>query len=277
MTAAASDSGSVAKAAVRRDGKSHAGRRAPQPTGMEAALGETGKSESQSLADSPHPLDHPIWNALTTRQRAIAEGNELARRYPADIAPFAAIIDTSPASFAALTQLITPSARAALFTVGPVLPPDQFKTHIATTAEQMIAISLPGAFSGPEPVPLGEADVPAMLELVELTKPGPFGARTSELGTFLGIRADNRLVAMAGERMKLDGFTEITAVCTHPAYRGHGYARTLLQAISRGIFARGETPILHVFSNNQPAIELYRRSGFAVRRQMHLTVLGKDA
>ncbi|HEY6431082.1 MAG TPA: GNAT family N-acetyltransferase, partial [Acetobacteraceae bacterium] len=247
--------------------------------GRDAALGRNGMFDSDSLADSANPLDHPIWNALTTRQRAIAEGNGFAWRYPADIAPFAAIVDASPASFAALEQLVSDSARVALFTVQPVVPPDPLKIRLAKTAEQMVAMSVAdtSAMAVPEPVLLRETDVPAMLELVELTKPGPFGVRTGELGNFLGIRADNRLVAMAGERMKLDGFTEITAVCTHPAYRGKGYARALLQAVSRGIFARGETPFLHVFSDNKSAIELYRRSGFAVRKRMHLTALGRDA
>ncbi len=258
-------------------GRDHDDRRRRRRTLSQAAMEGNGMSESHSLAGFPHPLDHPIWNALTTRQRAIAEGNGLAWRYPADIAPFAAMIDTSPASFAALAQLVTPSARIAMFTVRPIAPPDLLKTVVATTAEQMVATSIDGASTAPALVPLGETDVPAMLELVELTKPGPFGVRTGELGTFLGIRVGNRLAAMAGERMKLDGFTEITAVCTHPAYRGKGYARTLLQAVSRGIFARGETPFLHVFSDNKSAIELYRRSGFAVRRQMHLTALGRDA
>jgi predicted GNAT family acetyltransferase len=241
----------------------------------EAAIEGNGMSESDSLAYAPHPLDHPIWHALTTRQKAIAEGNGLAWRYPADVAPFAAVSDTSPSSFAALERLVTPSARVAMFTVAPVVPPsDRLKVLIAKTAEQMITSSIEAPSGGSEPVLLGEADVPDMMELVELTKPGPFGIRTGELGIFLGIRADDRLVGMAGERMKLDGFTEITAVCTHPAYRGHGYARALLQAVSHGISARGETPFLHVFSDNQPAIELYLREGFTVRKRMHLTVLG---
>ena len=145
-----------------------------------------------------------------------------------------AIIDASPASFAALEQLVSNSARVALFTVQPVVPPDPLKIRLAKTAEQMVAMSVAdtSAMAVPEPVLLRETDVPAMLELVELTKPRPVRCSYRRLGNFLGIRADNRLVAMAGERMKLDGFTEITAVCTHPAYRGKGYARALLQAVS---------------------------------------------
>jgi predicted GNAT family acetyltransferase len=118
-------------------------------------------------------------------------------------------------------------------------------------------------------------DVPDMMELTALTKPGPFSARTHELGTFLGIRVDDQLVAMAGERMKPAGYTEITAVCVHPSQRGRGYGQMLLAAISRQILVRGEIPFLHVFTSNESAIALYRRQGMEIRRRLHVTVLQK--
>ena len=114
-----------------------------------------------------------------------------------------------------------------------------------------------------------------MMELTKLTKPGPFTLRSHELGTFLGIRIDGQLVAMAGERMKPANYTEITAVCVHPAYRGRGYAQILLGAVSRQILARGEIPFLHVFSDNDSAIALYRRLGMEIRRRLCVTVLGR--
>jgi len=114
-----------------------------------------------------------------------------------------------------------------------------------------------------------------MMELTALTKPGPFTARTHELGVFLGIKIDGRLVAMTGERMKPGQYTEITAVCVHPDYRGRGYAQILLGAVARQITARGEIPFLHVFSDNAGAIALYRRQGMEIRRRLHVTVLGK--
>jgi predicted GNAT family acetyltransferase len=129
---------------------------------------------------------------------------------------------------------------------------------------------------GVEPVTLGADDVPEMMALTELTKPGPFGARTHELGAFLGVRIDGRLVAMAGERMKPGNYTEMTAVCVHPSHRGRGYGQILLAAISRQILARGEIPFLHVFSNNSSAIALYRRQGMEIRRRLHVTVLQKQ-
>jgi predicted GNAT family acetyltransferase len=125
--------------------------------------------------------------------------------------------------------------------------------------------------------PLGAADVSAMLELTALTKPGPFFARTYELGQYFGIRDGDRLAAMAGERMRLDGFTEISAVCVHPDHRGKGYARLLIRALIKAIADRGETPFLHVFVSNLNAIALYERLGFAGRATLQVTMLQRAA
>ncbi|ANW02616.1 GNAT family N-acetyltransferase [Bradyrhizobium icense] len=228
-----------------------------------------------SVHDS-HPLDYPIWTALTTTQRALAEGDARARRYPAEITPFAAMKDTSPESFAALAALMSPQDIAVLFTPDPVKPPAEFKIVLAETGEQMIGTPVETPANGFDIVTLGVDDVPAMIELTELTKPGPFNARTRELGTFLGIRVDGQLVAMAGERMKPAQYTEITAVCVHPSHRGRGYGQMLLSAISRQIASRGEIPFLHVFTNNHSAIALYRRQGMEIRRRLHVTVLKKQ-
>jgi len=226
-----------------------------------------------SSSSSIHPLDHPIWNALKTRQQTLAEGATLALRYPPAIAPFAAMVDTCPQSFSALAGLISRSDIAVLFTPDPVTAPAEFNILLAETAEQMIGTPVESAIPGVEIVRLGADDVPAMMALTELTKPGPFSARTRELGTFLGIRIDGQLVAMIGERMKPANYTEITAVCVHPSHRGRGYAQALLAAVSRQITARGEIPFLHVFSNNSSAIALYRRQGMEIRRRLHVTVL----
>ena len=220
-----------------------------------------------------HLLDRPIWSALTTRQRALAEGGAVARRFPRAIAPFADIVDMSPASFAALGALMSGTEIAVLFTSEAVSAPDQFKTLLAETGEQMIGTPAESSLAGVDIVTLGVADVPEMTALVELTKPGPFSTRTHELGTFLGIRVDGQLVAMTGERMKPGNYTEMTAVCVHPSQRGRGYAQALLGAVARGIVARGETPFLHVFTSNESAITLYRKQGMEIRRRLHVTVL----
>jgi ribosomal protein S18 acetylase RimI-like enzyme len=233
------------------------------------------KSGAMTVTDtSTHPLDHPIWNALTTRQQALAEGGALVRRYPPAIGPFA-MADTSPQNFAALGALMSPSEVAVLFTPDPVTPPAEFKILLAKTGEQMIGTPAETSTGTTKFVTLGADDVPAMMELTKLTNPGPFALRTHELGTFLGIHIDGQLVAMAGERMKPANYTEMTAVCVHPAYRGRGYAQILLAAVSRQILTRGEVPFLHVFSDNDSAIALYRRQGMEIRRRLYVTVLQK--
>jgi predicted GNAT family acetyltransferase len=224
-----------------------------------------------------HPLDHPVWHALITRQRALAEGGARARRYPPAIAPFAAMADASPQSFAALGALMSLSDYAVLFTPDPVAAPAEFKTLLAKTGEQMIGTPAETSVPAVDIVTLGAADVAAMMELTKLTNPGPFAPRTHELGTFLGVRIDGQLVAMAGERMKPADHTEITAVCVHPNHRGRGYAQLLLGAVARQISARGEIPFLHVFSDNASAIALYRRQGMEIRRRLCVTVLARAA
>ncbi|KJC55174.1 acyltransferase [Bradyrhizobium sp. LTSP849] len=221
-------------------------------------------------------LDRPIWSALTTSQKHLAEGGARALRYPVDMTPFADMADMSKASFAALGDLLSGSQVAVLFTPGPVDVPDGFKVVLAETGEQMIGSPADSPLRDAEIVTLGAADVPAMMALTELTKPGPFAARTHELGTFLGIRAGGELIAMTGERMKPGNFTEMTAVCVHPDHRGRGYAQALLAAVARQIEARGEIPFLHVFSSNISAIALYQRQGMRIRRRLHVTAFMKQ-
>ena len=221
-------------------------------------------------------LDRPIWSALTTRQKHLAEGGPQALRFPVDMTPFADMVDMSAAGFGALGDLMSGSQVAVLFTPEPVVVPAGFKVVLADTGEQMIGSPADRPLRDAEIVTLGAADVPAMMELIALTKPGPFAQRTHELGTFLGIRIGGELVAMTGERMKPGNFTEMTAVCVHPDHRGRGYAQALLAAVARQIEARGEIPFLHVFSNNASAIALYERQGMRIRRRLHVTALMKQ-
>ena len=226
-------------------------------------------------ASASHPLDYPIWTALTTTHRALAEGDARAWRYPTEVTPFAATADLAPESFAALRAMMSPKDMAVLFTPDAVAPPAGFNIVLADTGEQMIGTPVETPTSGVDIVRLGVDDVPAMLELTALTRPGPFSARTHELGTFLGIKVDGQLAAMAGERMRPAHYTEITAVCVHPSHRGRGYGQMLLGAVARQIVAREEIPFLHVFSSNHSAIALYRRQGMDIRRRLHVTVLKK--
>jgi len=130
-----------------------------------------------------------------------------------------------------------------------------------------------GGAHDPEAVTLASADVPEMLELVRLTDPGPFFQRTIELGRYVGLRRDGALAAMAGERLRFDGWTEISAVCTAPSYRGHGLASRLVSTLVADIHDRSEGAFLHVLKSNTNAIRLYEGLGFRTRRGRTISVL----
>jgi predicted GNAT family acetyltransferase len=202
-----------------------------------------------------------------------ALGGDLARRYPATIAPMAGVGEISNASLNALAALMSPGDVVGLFGPEPVSEAGDLLVVTHKHIDQMICDRQDNS---PHTGPITEltpADVPAMLHLVELTKPGPFSAGAIELGSYLGIRYAGKLIAMAGERMRFDGFTEISAVCTHPGYRGCGYASSLVRALVRQINTRGETPFLHLYSDNTIAAALYTKLGFALQRRLIVTVL----
>jgi predicted GNAT family acetyltransferase len=222
-------------------------------------------------------LNRPVWSALTSGDRQFAEGGPLALRFPPDIAPFGATADDSPEAFAALKALISSEQRLALVTVDSLTRCPGLDVVREAPIMQMIADSETPALSHDlKPIVLGPSDVPEMLHLTEQTQPGPFGPRTRELGQYIGIRVDGALVAMAGERMRLDGAVEISAVCVSPDHRGKGYAAFLVAWLVRKLRAEGSTPFLHVFTDN-PAIALYERHGFRTRKTLRLTVLSHSS
>jgi ribosomal protein S18 acetylase RimI-like enzyme len=216
------------------------------------------------------PLDNPIYSALATDQAPLALTHGLARRFPPEVSPLAGLRDASPEAFADLRALAAPGDRFGLFTATELEVPDDWELVGERWIDQMVLESPVEPAEGPPLVELGAADVPAMLALTAATQPGPFGARTHELGRYLGIRDGERLVAMAGERIRPEGATEISAVCTDPDYLGRGYARTLMTTLTAGIFAAGRQPILHVKTENG-AKHLYEKLGFRVRRPARLT------
>jgi len=225
-----------------------------------------------AAARPEHSLDRPVWSALTTRHRHFALGDGTAWRYPGAVAPFTATTDLSTASFKALERLVEPEETVAMVLVDPVTVPGPWEIVMVRSLDQMVGSLVPAPEGSADLVALGLADVPDMVELTGLTRPGPFGPRTFEMGTYLGVREAGRLVAMAGERMAADGFTEISAVCTHPGHRGRGHARALVTVLAQAIQARGETAFLHVLSENASAIALYRQLGFSRRSGMTFTV-----
>src|SRR5258705_7037567 len=220
-----------------------------------------------------HPLDNVVGRARKTRQFQFWAGDDRARRYMVDVAPFAGMQEVSPAGFASLLPLVPQGDRVAMFTIEPVHPADKIEILVAKTGHQMIATRVAAPIQPRDFECLDDSSVQDMLTLVEASRPGPFSVRTNKLGNYLGIRVDGHLIAMTGERMKLEGFTEISAVCTHPDHRGHGYAHDLVSAVAQAVLDRGGLPVLHVVSDNLPAIALYDRLGFTIRRTMHVTVL----
>ena len=137
--------------------------------------------------------------------------------------------------------------------------------------------SVPAPVAHEDIIRLGDADAPEMLALAKLTEPGPFLARTHTMGRFIGVRIGGRLAAIAGERFRFPGYTEVSGVCTHPDFRGRGLARRLSAAIAAGIEARGERPFLHAWRTNHAAIALYESLGFELRSEVNVMVLERPA
>src|SRR5580700_4177261 len=217
-------------------------------------------------------LDNPIWFALTTEHRTLARSHGLARRYPPDVSPFAALLHPTNDAFADLRQMVSPDEHVALFTASPLDVPGDWQIDRSRWIDQMICETslVPPPVA---PLPLGRTDVPEMLELTAATEPGPFLAQTIQMGSYFGIRAsDGRLAAMAGERLRSTEFAEISAVCTHPEFRGRGYARDLTSFLAAQILAAGKTPFLHVKSENGAKV-VYQKIGFSLRTAIYLTVI----
>lgn len=225
------------------------------------------------MTTTPHPLDRPIWHALAERQAAFAVGTARARRYVADVGVFAATIDDTDASLADLAILVRAHGAAGLLQVGEIPVPSGTTAAATMLGVQMVARKVEPLAPAPPVERLTAADAPAMLALATATQPGPFFARTHELGTFWGVKVDGRLIAMAGERMKPLGYTEVSGVCTDPEHRGNGYAALLSRTVATQIMARGETPMLHAYASNAPAIRLYEQLGFELRTHVNVTIL----
>jgi ribosomal protein S18 acetylase RimI-like enzyme len=216
-----------------------------------------------------HLLDNPVWHALTGPHAAVALGQGLSRHYPRDVAPFSALAESTPAAYADLAKDLPLGQEARLFRRTEERVPDGWDALSTRPIQQMIA---PTADDLPDTHPaeaaairLDASDSGDMLALAEAAQPGPVGPRTVELGRYVGVRGpDGRLTAMAGERFRLTGYTELSAICVHPDARGQGLGAALTLHLARSAFARGEVPFLHVFPH-MPAAGLYKRLGFRDR------------
>lgn len=215
-------------------------------------------------------LDNPVWSALSTKQLYLRQGGRLAVRFPEGISPFAALANYTMEAFEELSLLIPKNGYVLLKTLEPISFPAEIEaTHLGSVL-QMVATGTPGVNAANNISQLNIKDNDAMIGLAKRTSPGPFGERTQVLGNFIGIREGGDLIAMAGERMQLDGYVEISAVCVDDKFRGRGLAANLVNILRQRILDRGDTPFLHVFEKNFSAISLYKRLGFETRTMFFL-------
>lgn len=219
-------------------------------------------------------LDRPIWHSLVTRHAAHALGGGGARRFDPRVSPFAAVQNDALETLADLAALIPEGDSVLLMQAGETPVPPGLAVAMSAPGVQMVLETLVAPRAVPDRIErLTDADAPEMLALATLTKPGPFREETHRLGEFWGVRGDGRLIVMAGERLRVPGFTEVSGVCTHPEARGRGLAGALSHHVASRILARGETPILHAWAGNTNAIRLYEALGFRLRREMVVTEL----
>lgn len=225
-----------------------------------------------------NPLDNIIWHALNTRHAKFALGSDIVKLFVPEVAPFSAFPDPGNDDYGALEKLIPQGQVTALFIREEYAPRGGWEVTGGGPLLQMVR-EVKGDAGLVPPSPdietLGAQQSAEMIDLVTLAKPGPFNTRTHEMGDYYGLRAGGKLAAMSGERLKIPGFTEVSAVCTHPDHLGKGYAGMLMSRVIRGIEARGETPFLHSRADNDRAIALYERLGFRKRSAGHFVVLKK--
>ncbi len=223
-------------------------------------------------------LDNAFWEALGSHHAQFAQGAPGARRYSVEVSPLCAVRDTTdPGCWHDLANLMEAGERVGLLLWEVPDVGSELQLLRSAPLVQMTFAGEPAALPLPEDVScrdLTAADADDMIALVALTKPGPMERRTVELGRYLGVHdTSDRLIAMSGERARLPGWTEVSAVCTHPDHRGKGLARQLMLRIMRDIIARNELPFLHVAAANTGAQQLYRTLGFTVRRAgVHVVV-----
>ena len=220
-----------------------------------------------------HQLDSPLWYALGGSLVQFCHSVGDVRFLAPDIGHVAAMKDVTPANVLALASALPYDDEIVAITPEPILPTALLEVVETKPLLQMVARNLAPVDASVPVRELSAADFPQMLALVDITRPGPLGPRAMELGGFHGIFDGDTLVALAGERIHLDGFTEVSTVCTHPDYRGRNYGKAVVSAVAHAIVARDQTPFLGVNDDNTPAIQLYERLGFTHRRTLYLNTV----
>jgi GNAT superfamily N-acetyltransferase len=224
-------------------------------------------------ADSPRLLDNVAWHALAGPQAEFALGTTEARRYSRGFSAIVGFADLERPAFAALRPFCDPGDQFHCVGWSGAAPPGWRIEFESAICKMIWDAAVPAADAAFAPVRLGTQHIAQMLALVGLTRPGPFGPRTIELGEYVGCFEGERLVAMAGERMCAGAFREVSGVCTHPAYQGRGLARRLIETLIRREMDRGETPFLHVLRSNVNAVGMYERMGFRHYREATVRVV----
>ncbi|SES05588.1 GNAT family N-acetyltransferase [Pedobacter rhizosphaerae] len=225
-----------------------------------------------------HILDNPIYNSLATTHQHYAKGNDKVKFYMEDVTAFAGLKKYNKENFENLHEISPADSLFVIFTLGQVEIPANWKITMTIDMFQMVYEASGNSDQGKSDevlTDLHESHIPEMTDLVNLTKPGPFLARTIELGNYTGIFKGDQLVSMAGHRISPYPYIEISAVCTHPDHLGNGYSYQILSKLVNGILAQSQTPFLHVRNDNIAAIKLYEKLGFRVRTDMFATVFKK--
>ena len=221
----------------------------------------------------PHPLDNLLWHCLSGPHAKHSVGEGDVRLYRPGFLPAAGMREFTDANFATLADLVPAGATIAMSGPQPIAPSGRFEVAHLDELLQMVAEKPTPVEPTAGIVDLGAADFGAMQRLVDIAKPGPLVSRALELGRFVGIFDGENLVALAGERLRLAGYAELSTICTHPDYRGRNYAKAVVSSVAQRMIAGGETPFLVVYPSNTPAVRLYESLGFAARAPMYLTVL----
>ena len=247
------------------------------PQGIAGRADAASRTSVNWGAVTTHLLDNITWHALAGPQARFATGSGDARRYAAGFSPIVGFRDPAHPDFAALAPFCEPDEH--FYCDGWSGPaPAGWRIDAETTMFKMVwEAGIPEADDADDSIPLGAEHAAHALELAALTKPGPFGPRTIELGQYFGVFEGSRLVAMAGERMHAGTLREVSGVCTHPDFQGRGLARALMLKLIRRQLARDETPFLHVMRDNAGARALYERMGFRNSRESVVRVVSREA
>jgi ribosomal protein S18 acetylase RimI-like enzyme len=222
------------------------------------------------------PPDNPVWQALSSHQAHFNMGSNSLMFFPANVSPFVGMQHWDERDWPELMNNLPANRPFSVMIARQVQLPENLEIVFTCPLYQMCCFKLIPSFNrGLVIRKLGYEDVPQMLDLTSRTKPGPFLEKTIDMGGYYGIFEQGMLVSLAGERLRLNGFTEISAICTDPSRLGRGYASVLTSHVAQSIFVSGEIPFLHVKTDNLRAIEVYRRVGFEVRTEVYFAIFRK--